>query len=143
MAISESLRQAVLVRDNCRCRACGVSDPLTLEVDHIVPRSKGGTDHPSNLQALCPFCNNTKGDSEVPPMVARESVLGFGDYDTVMAERLAFQVVCENARQDVVNKLTLMATEWRAQGVRGLTIRKRLNKLATNGIVETVLKASK
>lgn len=33
-----------------------------LEVDHIIARSKGGTDHPENLQLLCSHCNNVKGD---------------------------------------------------------------------------------
>jgi len=33
-----------------------------LEVDHIIPRSKGGTDHPSNLQLLCGNCNRVKGN---------------------------------------------------------------------------------
>jgi len=32
-----------------------------LEVDHIRPRSKRGTERPSNLQLLCPRCNKGKG----------------------------------------------------------------------------------
>ena len=32
-----------------------------LTVDHIKPQSKGGTDHPNNLQLLCQACNSTKG----------------------------------------------------------------------------------
>lgn len=32
-----------------------------LEVDHIVPRAKGGTDHLDNLQLLCGYCNRVKG----------------------------------------------------------------------------------
>ena len=33
-----------------------------LDVDHIIARSKGGTDHPENLQLLCGHCNSVKGD---------------------------------------------------------------------------------
>jgi 5-methylcytosine-specific restriction endonuclease McrA len=48
-----------------RCRKCRrvftrLSD---LEVDHIKPRSKRGTDNPSNLQLLCPTCNKKKGST--------------------------------------------------------------------------------
>lgn len=33
-----------------------------LEVDHIISRNKGGTDHIDNLQLLCGSCNRIKGD---------------------------------------------------------------------------------
>ena len=33
-----------------------------LEVDHIIARGRGGTDHLSNLQLLCGSCNRVKGD---------------------------------------------------------------------------------
>jgi len=33
-----------------------------MEVDHIIARAKGGTDHVSNLQLLCGHCNRVKGD---------------------------------------------------------------------------------
>ena len=46
-----------------RCTGCGEHFMSQhLEVDHIVPRAKGGTDHLSNLQLLCSYCNRVKGD---------------------------------------------------------------------------------
>lgn len=46
-----SLKKEVLRRDGPRCARCsGYQD---LELDHIIPRSEGGTDHLSNLQLLC------------------------------------------------------------------------------------------
>ena len=63
--ISGTLRYEVLKRARFRCELCGVSaDVRALEVDHIVPRSRGGTDDPDNLQALCYRCNSMKRDRD-------------------------------------------------------------------------------
>ena len=45
------------------CAGCATHFELrNLEIDHIVPRTKGGTDHLSNLQLLCGHCNRVKGN---------------------------------------------------------------------------------
>ena len=60
-----SLRYDILRRAKGHCEACGVSaEERALEVDHIIPRNKGGTDDLSNLQALCYRCNAQKRDRD-------------------------------------------------------------------------------
>jgi rubredoxin len=61
--IKPSLRFEILKRDDYRCQMCGVTakDGATLEIDHIHPVSKGGTNEPDNLQVLCRDCNAGKG----------------------------------------------------------------------------------
>ena len=63
--ISGTLKYEVLKRARFRCELCGVSaDVMALEVDHIIPRNKGGSDDISNLQALCYSCNAMKRDRD-------------------------------------------------------------------------------
>lgn len=45
------------------CIGCNTHFPFrVMEVDHKLPLSKGGTDHPDNLQLLCSHCNRSKGN---------------------------------------------------------------------------------
>ena len=46
-------------------------------VDHIVARTKGGSDHLDNLQLLCGACNSTKGtrtQEEFLPALKRDGI---------------------------------------------------------------------
>ncbi len=51
--------QFLAQRDGEKCIACGAVN--NLQVDHIIPVSKGGDNSPSNLQLLCQPCNLKKG----------------------------------------------------------------------------------
>jgi hypothetical protein len=79
-----SLRFKIMQRDGFRCTACGNSPAIDrrcrLEIDHVVPWSKGGPTEPANLRTLCSVCNAGKGDalpeSPLPPGWNRRAVPG-------------------------------------------------------------------
>jgi 5-methylcytosine-specific restriction endonuclease McrA len=54
-------RRAVFARDEWTCQYCGSRSNLT--VDHVVPRSKGGSSNWENIVASCAPCNRRKGNS--------------------------------------------------------------------------------
>lgn len=77
----QALRLAVYTRAKFRCEGCGWAPPIpagwtpryclydlmpngktyTLDIDHIVPHSRGGRLTLDNSQALCSGCNSRKG----------------------------------------------------------------------------------
>jgi 5-methylcytosine-specific restriction protein A len=61
------LRAAVLVRDAYQCWLCGLDGADS--VDHVIPRTHGGTDDPTNLRAAHSRCNSSRGES-VPDVPA-------------------------------------------------------------------------
>lgn len=49
-----------LERLDYKCQICGTRERIT--IDHIIPLTKGGTNHIDNLQPLCHSCNSSKGN---------------------------------------------------------------------------------
>jgi len=63
--VPDTVRYDVLRRAGGKCELCGCSaKERPLHVDHIIPRSKLGSNDPSNLQALCERCNLAKGNRD-------------------------------------------------------------------------------
>lgn len=63
--VRADVRYRVLAAAKGRCALCGVtSSERRIEVDHIIPRSRGGTNDPSNLQALCDECNRGRSNTD-------------------------------------------------------------------------------
>ena len=62
----QKLRKKALSRDNYLCQVCYSTKVLTAatEVDHIVQKSKGGTDSLDNLQSICHQCHKDKTNIE-------------------------------------------------------------------------------
>jgi 5-methylcytosine-specific restriction endonuclease McrA len=54
-------RRAVFARDGWTCQYCGSRSNLT--VDHVIPKSKGGSSSWENIVASCAPCNRRKGNA--------------------------------------------------------------------------------
>ena len=66
--IGDKLRFEVFSKCGFRCYHCGRSpkeDKIKLEIDHLVPHSKGGSDDIENLVTACRRCNSGKSDTEL------------------------------------------------------------------------------
>lgn len=62
--MTRALRKQIMERDNYTCQICGkyMPDEVGLQIDHIIPVSRGGKTLPSNLRVLCNKCNGHKGN---------------------------------------------------------------------------------
>ena len=62
------------------CNGCKTAFPFrNFTIDHVVPQSKGASDHIDNLQLLCGACNSAKGASSQAELIAtltQQGVIG-------------------------------------------------------------------
>ncbi len=63
--VSDSIRYRVLKESKGKCALCGVTkNERPLDIDHIIPLSKGGKTEYENLQVLCSKCNRSKNNKD-------------------------------------------------------------------------------
>lgn len=62
-------RLAIYLRDDFTCLLCGCAlcntDPQDITLDHVKPRSKGGTNDERNLFTCCRSCNSSRQDQRL------------------------------------------------------------------------------
>ena len=68
-------RFLIFQRDKFKCRICGISvkDGARLEIDHWIPKTRGGKDIFSNLVTLCKICNVHKNN--IIPKISLKELL--------------------------------------------------------------------
>ncbi len=74
--ITISIKERLFGEQHGACNGCGTTFELrNLEVDHIIPRAKGGGDYYENFQLLCASCNRIKGDRPMEYLMNRLRVI--------------------------------------------------------------------
>lgn len=99
--ITSSLRIEVLKRDKYRCVECGNGKEFGLDVHHIIPDSRGGTDEMWNLATLCSKCNGSISNRKIHPM---KSWIGYKIYDEWKENKKIFFPTERNSNSNL-NKL--------------------------------------
>lgn len=58
-----AMKHKMVDRWGNKCYICGKELTYSeITIDHVIPSSKGGTDHVNNLRPCCRSCNNRKAD---------------------------------------------------------------------------------
>jgi len=95
--VSGTIRYEVLKRAKFHCELCGISaQEKALEVDHIIPKSHGGSDDLSNFQALCYSCNAMKCNRDDTDLRAIRESYDIRQNDCVFCKAQKDRIVSEN-----------------------------------------------
>lgn len=148
-AMSKKLRFEVFKRDSFTCQYCGKSAPdVVLEVDHIEPVAKGGTNTITNLITSCFDCNRGKSDrklTENQTMKAQKKELDKLNLRKEQLEMMAkWQMeLIEIEKQEAEKIIDLISMRYKLKihltdyGIKDMT--KRIEKYGFNEVLESAI----
>ena len=146
--ISKSVRFEVFKRDSFTCQYCGRSAPdVVLEIDHIIPVSKGGENEITNLITSCFDCNRGKGRKK---LTENQTVkLQKEELDKLNKRREQLEMIGKwkvelmNVEQEEINKIIeLVNLEHHLDISLTDTGRKNMNKLIKSYGFNEILESS-
>lgn len=91
------VREYLLEKYNRQCIYCHAKD-IPLQIEHLTPRSKGGSNRVSNLGIACPSCNQKKGNKDVLEFLTEK-------------QDLAKQILAQ-AKKPLADAAAVNATRW-------------------------------
>ena len=92
-----SIRYQVLKRAKYRCELCGAPEgQAALQVDHIIPKARGGADDLTNFQALCSTCNANKRDTDDTDFRGVAETYNDREVGCIFCELGAGRIIAEN-----------------------------------------------
>ena len=86
------VRQYLLEKWNRKCAYCGAEN-IPLQIEHIIPKARKGTNRVSNLTLACNFCNKAKG--------------------TMTAEEFGYPEIQKQAKQSLKDATAVTITRWK------------------------------
>jgi hypothetical protein len=112
--LSQRVRFEVFKRDGFKCYYCGRTPPdVNLQVDHVLPVSKGGTSEITNLVTSCFDCNIGKSNKDLTSIpkslqdhieTTKQETKNLQEYAEVMRQ---FEDLKDQQAWDIINALEL------------------------------------
>ena len=142
--IPKGTRFEVLKRDEFTCQYCGREAPdVILEIDHIIPVSKGGDNSVMNLITSCRDCNRGKSDKELSDdsTVVRQK----RQLDDIQDRREQLEMIIAwrkelmeeiDSEVDYIDSIYFQYTEWCMSESARRETRNRIKKYGFNEVCE-------
>lgn len=92
------LREYMLEKWHRKCAYCGVTD-TQLEIEHIIAKSKGGSNRVSNLTLSCTKCNQKKGSKSIEQFLKKKPDL--------------LKSILAQAKRPLADTAAVNATRWK------------------------------
>ncbi|MBX5456645.1 MAG: HNH endonuclease [Thermogemmatispora sp.] len=104
------LREYLLEQFGHQCASCGgASGDTVLNIDHVIPRSRGGSDRVSNLAVVCRRCNEAKGN-RMPEEWLGELNASVRPLDGIRAQR--FPEALKRLKQPLQDAAAVNTVRW-------------------------------
>jgi 5-methylcytosine-specific restriction endonuclease McrA len=90
------LSKAQLLNVHNKCWYCGLEFGKGVEkhLDHIIPKSRGGSDHISNLAVVCSFCNYAKHDLDLLQYLSWLSHIRCSSFSCYILDKIKIKIEC-------------------------------------------------
>ncbi|HEY4176090.1 MAG TPA: HNH endonuclease [Kofleriaceae bacterium] len=137
--IPPAIQRLVWARDKGVCQTPGCRSCIGLEIHHIIPRSQGGTNDPSNLTLRCSSCHQAHHEGRLrisgraPDNVVTESVIPRGE----LAGRRDFHDA--SLRADAISAMRQLG--WKPQ-IATHSVDTALAKMGPNAPLDEILRAA-
>lgn len=106
--VSKRKRFEVFKRDNFKCQYCYSCPPnVALEVDHIIPVSKGGKSSIENLITACFDCNRGKSDVELTT-VPSSITDGLHEKKTAIEQFKAYKKMLKDSKKEMDDAINMV-----------------------------------
>lgn len=143
-SISKKMRFEVFKRDKFTCQYCGKSAPdVVLEVDHIKPVSKGGSNNILNLVTACFECNRGKTNTELSDNTVikkqEKQIQELAERREQLDMLLEWRSGLSNLENDYVQAVVevwLKNTNWSVSEYGQKQIKKMLKEFSLNEILD-------